>query len=164
MGKEDVPIDNIFETVAVTEDEEASDARKSRTSGLEDPRLSVGSETSGQRPVFGPELPQRHPEAAIRFLSAYVRGARDYVAMIKSATDKTPLYQILVEYTAIKDLSLYPHVVPSGVHPDAGLSVESMEADQDLWVAQGHLRERADILSAVDLSYLDAALRRLGPR
>jgi NitT/TauT family transport system substrate-binding protein len=103
----------------------------------------------------------RSPEAAVRFLVAYLRGARDYVTAIKGGGDRTPLYQILAEYTPIKDLSIYPAMVPSGIRPDGSLNRESLEADQELWASQGHVPQKADLTAAIDLQYLEAALRRL---
>lgn len=111
--------------------------------------------------LYGPEFVQRQPEAAVRFLAAYVRGARDYTAIVKGGGDRTPLYEILAKYTPIKDLSIYPVMHPSGIHPDGALNVQSLEADQDLWASQGHIPQKADLSSAIDLSYLEAALRRL---
>ncbi|HZU07606.1 MAG TPA: ABC transporter substrate-binding protein [Chloroflexota bacterium] len=101
-------------------------------------------------------------EAAVRFLVAYLRGARDYTAMIKGGEDPTPLYQILAEYTPIKDLSIYPVMRPSGIDPNGALNRESLEADQELWASQGHIPQRADLATAIDLQYLEAALQRLG--
>ena len=78
--------------------------------------------------------------------------------------DKTPIYQILADYTPVKDLSLYPSLYPSGIHPDAALNVESLESDQDLWFSQGHLPQKANLKDAIDLSYLEAALKRVDAR
>jgi NitT/TauT family transport system substrate-binding protein len=110
--------------------------------------------------LYSPGFRERYPEAAVGFLVAYVRGAREYNAIMKSA-DRTPVYQILTEYTPIKDLSIYPLMHPSGIHPDAALNVQSLEADQDLWASQGHIAQKADLASAIDLQYLQAALGRL---
>jgi NitT/TauT family transport system substrate-binding protein len=110
--------------------------------------------------LFGPDFPTRYPEAAVRFLVGYVRGAREYTRIMTSG-DRTPIYQILAEYTPIKDLDLYAAMQPSGIHPDASLNMQSLEADQDLWVSQGHVPQKADLTRAVDLQYLQAALQRL---
>ena len=114
--------------------------------------------------MYSPDFVERQPEAAVRWLAAYVRGARDYAAAIKGGGDPTWLYQILAEYTPIKDASVFASVVPSGIHPDAALNVPSLEADQDLWLAQGALPQRADLGPAIDLQYLDTAVARLGPQ
>ncbi|HEY7064532.1 MAG TPA: ABC transporter substrate-binding protein [Chloroflexota bacterium] len=111
--------------------------------------------------LYGPDLAQ-HEEPATRFLAAYVRGARDYNALINSS-DRTPLYEILAAHTPIKDMNIYPAMSPSNIAPDAALNVDSLRADQDLWASEGYVEQRADLDKAVDLHYLQAALQRLGP-
>lgn len=111
--------------------------------------------------LAGPEIAQRRPEALTRWLHAYVRGARDYAAAVKGSGDRTWLYQVLAEYTPLKDLSLLAAITPSGIHPDAGLNVASIESDQELWIGQGFVPQAADLSTAIDLSYLDAAVQRL---
>src|SRR5579875_1177389 len=110
--------------------------------------------------LYGPGFRERYPEAAVGFIKAYIRGARDYNAIMKS-NDRTPVYQILTEYTPIKDLAIYPVMHPSGIHPDAALNVQSLEADQDLWARLGYIPQKADLQTAVDLQYWQEALRRL---
>jgi NitT/TauT family transport system substrate-binding protein len=114
--------------------------------------------------LYSPEFPQRHPEAAIRFMEAYIRGARDYVTTMKGGGDRTPVFQILVDHTPIKDIAVYAAMMPSGVDANAGLNVASLQGDQDLWVSQGHIPQPADLNTAIDLQYQQAALQRLDAR
>jgi NitT/TauT family transport system substrate-binding protein len=112
--------------------------------------------------LYSPEFTRREPEAAVRFLAAYVRGARDYYNVVLQGNgDKTPIFQILADHTPIKDLSIYEAMMPTGMHPDAAVNVASLEADQEMWAAQGHIPQRADLAQAIDLQYLQAALRLL---
>jgi NitT/TauT family transport system substrate-binding protein len=114
--------------------------------------------------LYSPEFPQRHPEAAIRFMEAYIRGARDYVTTMQGGGDRTPIFQILVDHTPIKDLNIYAAMMPSGVDANAGLNLASLAGDQDLWISQGHITQPADLSVAVDLQYQQAALQRLDAR
>ena len=112
--------------------------------------------------LYSPDFPRRAPEAAVRWLVAYLRGARDYYhEVLHGSGDKMPMYRILAEYTPIKDLAIYPAMVPTGLEPNGGLNLASLEGDQELWAAQGHIPQRADLHSAVDLQYLEAARRLL---
>jgi NitT/TauT family transport system substrate-binding protein len=114
--------------------------------------------------LYSPDFAQRR-EAAVRFLVAYLRGARDYSAIMRGGGDRTPLYRTLAEYTPIKDLAIYPLMHPSGIHPDGAINLQSLEADQELWASEGHIQQRADLATAIDPNYLQEALRRLdGPR
>ncbi len=109
--------------------------------------------------LYSPGFRENH-EAAVRFLVAYIRGAREYNSIINS-DDRTPVYEILAQYTPIKDLAMYSVMHPSGIHPDAALNVASLDADQNLWASQGHIQQKADLTQAVDLQYWEAALKRL---
>jgi NitT/TauT family transport system substrate-binding protein len=113
--------------------------------------------------LYSPDFAGRR-EAAVRFLVAYLRGARDYSAIMRGGGDRAPLFRTLAEYTPIKDLAIYPLMHPSGIHPDGAINVQSLEADQELWASEGHIQQRADLATAIDTSYLQEAQRRLDAR
>jgi NitT/TauT family transport system substrate-binding protein len=112
--------------------------------------------------AYSPQFIRDHADAGPRFLAAYLRGARDYVDAFKQGRDKAGVIQVLAEYTPIKDTSLYERMVPSGMDPDGGLNLQSMEYDQDWYIERGHLREKIELSRVVDLSYREAALQRIG--
>jgi len=111
--------------------------------------------------LYAPGFPPHLPDAATRFLVAYLRGVRDYLAAMQGGGDPVPIYEVLAEYTAIKDLQLYATLAPNVYAPDGRPNRASLEADQELWVAQGRIPQRADLVAAVDTQYLDHALRLL---
>ncbi len=112
--------------------------------------------------MYAPGFARDQPAAAERFLAAYLRGARDFVDAVKHGRDRSGVFRVLAEYTPIKDLSMYEHIVPSGIDPDGRLNRESMEADQDWYLARGYIREKIDLSRVIDLSYREAALQRIG--
>src|SRR5262249_45129809 len=95
-----------------------------------------------------------------RFPPASLRGAREHRVLVNSS-DRTPLYEILAAHTPIKDLSIYPAMTPSNIEPDGTLNVESLRADQELWVREGYIEQPADFSQAIDLRYQQAAFERL---
>ncbi len=111
--------------------------------------------------LYATPFPQHQSEAAVRFLVAYLRGVRDYVAAMSGGADRAPIYRILAEYTPIKDLDLYAALAPANLSTDGGLHTESMLADQAFWVQQGLIPQPADLAAAIDLQYLQAARQRL---
>jgi NitT/TauT family transport system substrate-binding protein len=111
--------------------------------------------------LYSPQFPQQHAEAAERFLVAYLRGVRDYVATMQGGADRTPIYRILAEYTPLKDLDLYAALAPANLSPDGALSIDSLRADQEFWVQRGLVPQPVDLTSAIDLHYLEAARRHL---
>jgi NitT/TauT family transport system substrate-binding protein len=112
--------------------------------------------------MYAPDFPREQPEAAVRFLAAYLRGARDFTDAVKHGRDRAGVFRVLAEYTPIKDLSLYEIMVPSGIDPDGALNLDSMNYDQDWYLARGYVREKLDLAAVVDLGYRDAALQRVG--
>jgi NitT/TauT family transport system substrate-binding protein len=112
--------------------------------------------------LYAPGFPPRDPDAATRFLVAYLRGVRDYLVAMQGGGDPMPIYEILAEYTAVKDLNLYATLAPNVYAPDGRPNRASLEADQELWVAQGRIAQRANLVAAMDTQYLDRALRLLG--
>ena len=111
--------------------------------------------------LYSPQFPQQHAEAAERFLVAYLRGVRAYVATMQGGGDRTPIYRILAEYTPLKDLDLYAALAPANLSPDGALSTDSLRADQEFWVQRGLVPQPADLATAIDLHYLEAARRHL---
>lgn len=49
----------------------------------------------------------------------------------------------------------------SGIHPDAALNVQGLEADQDLWARLGYIPQKADLQTAIARQSWQEALRRL---
>ncbi|HEY7061936.1 MAG TPA: ABC transporter substrate-binding protein [Chloroflexota bacterium] len=112
--------------------------------------------------LYSPQFPQQHAEPAVRFLVAYLRGVSDYVAAMTGGADRTPIYQILADYTPIKDVDLYAALAPANLSSDGALHTESLVADQEFWVQRGLIPQPADLSTAMDLQYLEAARRLLG--
>jgi NitT/TauT family transport system substrate-binding protein len=112
--------------------------------------------------LYGPAFAREQPEAARRWLVAYLRGVRDFLAAFDEGKDKAAIVQILTEHTTVKDAALYDRMVLPGFHPDGYLNLASIAADQD-WYAQRNLvRERQPLADLVDHQYLDYAHTRLG--
>jgi NitT/TauT family transport system substrate-binding protein len=112
--------------------------------------------------MYNPDFVREHPDAARRWLVAYLRGARDFADAFRHGRDKAGVIRVLIEHTPIKDPALYEVMVPSGIDPDGGLNQESMEYDQDWYLSRGFTREKIDLGRVVDLSYRDAALQQIG--
>src|SRR5262249_43167223 len=112
--------------------------------------------------MYNPDFAREHPDAARRWLAAYLRGARDFTDAFKHGRDKAGVIRVLSGNTRIKEAALYDAMVPSGIDPDGALNQESMEYDEDWSPSRGYIREKIDPSRVVDLSYLDAALQQIG--
>jgi NitT/TauT family transport system substrate-binding protein len=114
--------------------------------------------------MMSPEFGREHPEAAQRFVNAYVRGARAYYFdwMLKQA-DSASIVQSFVTHTTIKDPTLYDKIGLPSVEPNVSSDpTPSWNVFQDFFVRQGLQEQKIDLSKYVDFSLRDNALNTLG--
>jgi NitT/TauT family transport system substrate-binding protein len=107
---------------------------------------------------YGPSLTAQ-PDAARRFMVAYVRGVRDYLTAFFEGkeTDRA------VDDVRREGIAVPREIIAGGVDPDARLSVASIEAILDWWQQVGALPSKPDLHAMTDNQYVDEAVARLGP-
>jgi NitT/TauT family transport system substrate-binding protein len=103
-------------------------------------------------------------DVANRFMTAYLKGVRDYndAFVKKDATRRQEVIDILAEYTPIKDKPLYDKVIMPGLDPTGKVNVASLKADQEYYLAAGLQERPADFDKMIDMSFANAANLRLG--
>jgi NitT/TauT family transport system substrate-binding protein len=104
-------------------------------------------------------------DLATRYMVAYLRGVRDYNdAFVKNDPAKrAEVVDILAESTPVKQKPLYDRMAYPGLSPNGTVNLATLKADQDYYI-EAKLQERpADLDRAVDQSFAEAAVRRLGP-
>lgn len=112
--------------------------------------------------LYSPSFYQRQPEAARRWMVAYLRGVRDFVAAFDEGRGKAAVVQLLSERTTVQDVALYDRMVQPGLDPDGYLNLPSIAADQDWYARHGLVRERQPLGELVDYQFLAYAHQRLG--
>ncbi|HEY7061486.1 MAG TPA: ABC transporter substrate-binding protein [Chloroflexota bacterium] len=116
-----------------------------------------------QAVILSPVFARDEPEAAKRFVVAHLRGQRDYWrAFIKNETSRDDLVPILTKHTNIKDPDLYARMGTHGVDPNGGIDEAVLDELQSYYLRYGTQQQRVDSSKAVDHSYIDYALQRLG--
>lgn len=108
------------------------------------------------------------PDAAKRFVRAYVHALRDYNdALDKDGKLAGPqsdeVVSILTEYSAIKDPAVYHAIVPPGLNPDGYVNIPTLANDLDFFKQTGDIQGNVTIDQVVDNSFVDAAVKDLGP-
>jgi len=107
------------------------------------------------------------PEAARKFMRAYLRGVRDYndaVVDDKLAGPKgEAVIAILTEYSLIKDPDIYRAIVATACDPDGHLNVDSLKEDLDSFRKEGLIEGKVAVEQALDTSFAEAAVKELGP-
>ena len=104
-------------------------------------------------------------DAAVRFLRAYVKGARIYNRALKggriAGENADDILAILTKYSSIKDPALLRRIAPPALHPDGRVNIDSLQRDFDFYLSQGLVQGRLAVRDFVDEKLLDAALKSL---
>ena len=108
------------------------------------------------------------PHAGRKFMKAFLRGVRDHNDGLDDrgmfAGEKGEgIIAILNEYTSIKDPAFYRTFPLAFCNPDGTVNVDSIREDYAAFKAAGFITNDIDPAKGIDLSFLDAALKELGP-
>ncbi|MBI4321299.1 MAG: ABC transporter substrate-binding protein [Chloroflexi bacterium] len=114
--------------------------------------------------LYSPEFVKNKPDAAKRYMVAYLKAVRYYndafVKKDKKAMDE--VIDILAKSTAVKNKDLYAKMTMPGLDPDGRVMIDSLKFDQDWYMAKGFQKEKADIDKLVDTSFAKYAVEQLG--
>lgn len=117
---------------------------------------------------YSGKFSKERPDAARRFMKAFIRGVRDH----NDGLDDKGMFvgekgegiiAILNEYTSIKDPAFYRAFPLAFCNPDGTLNVDSIKVDYAAFKTAGFITNDIDPEKAIDLSFLQAALKELGP-
>ena len=111
---------------------------------------------------YGPHFVADKPDAANRFMVAYLQGARDYMDAIETGRNRDAVIATLIEYTDVKDPSVYDRMIPAAIDRNGAFDERDLEAQQDYYIETGQQQQRADMQQAVDNHYREFAIGVLG--
>jgi NitT/TauT family transport system substrate-binding protein len=113
---------------------------------------------------LSPVFEQEQPEVVRRFVTAWLRGQREYYrAYIKGETDRAEYNRILSEYTPIHDEALLLRMATSTIEPNNRMDPRTVDELQDYFVRYGTQQQKVDLSKVLDPSYGEYAVQRLGP-
>jgi NitT/TauT family transport system substrate-binding protein len=113
--------------------------------------------------LMSPQFFKDHPDAAQRFVTAYVRGARAYYQDLMKKGDTAAVVKSFVTHTTIQDAALYDRIGLPSVDPNTLTDpAQSWSVFQDFFVRQGLQEQKIDLTSYVDFSLVNSALEKLG--
>ncbi len=117
--------------------------------------------------LFSSNFIEKQPDAARRFMKAFLRAVRFYNDSLKDGMIKgrtaDQVVSILTEYTELKDPAVYRAIAPQGSQPDGRLNMDSLRKDFEFYKTQGWIEGNITVEQAVDTRFIDAALKELGP-
>lgn len=181
LAKGGLTLDDVQLTTLTFPDQPAAYAGKSIDAGfLVEPFVSVAELQHSARNVMpsgeiyagvvpfvlslSPVFEQEQPEAVRRFVTAWLRGQREYYrAYIKGETDKAEYNRILSEYTPIHDEALLVRMASSTIEPNNHMDPRTVDELQDYFVRYGTQQQKVDLSKVLDPSYGEYAVQRLGP-
>lgn len=105
----------------------------------------------------------KNTDLARRWVTAYVKGLRDYLDAFVKNKGKAEMVALLAKYSTVKDLSLYDKMVMPGFDPDGRINADSLIKQQEFFVQNGGVKDRADLKKVIDNQFVDYAVQKLGP-
>jgi NitT/TauT family transport system substrate-binding protein len=114
--------------------------------------------------MYGPKLVEEQQDVARRWMTAYLRGVRDYNdAFSPKRLRRDEVIQTLIKHTPIKDASVYEEIRPAGLDPDGRVEMASVRRDLAYYEQTGKLSQPIDLSKVIDTSFAEYAVQRLGP-
>jgi len=114
--------------------------------------------------MMSPVFARDNPEAGKRFVTAWLRGQRDYWQAPRDEAARTEIVGILVKYLPIKDPALMARTISDSVALNGEIDERPLDDMQNYFVRLGTQPQRVDLSRMIDRSYLEYALERLGRR
>ena len=106
------------------------------------------------------------PDAAKRFMRAYLRGVRDYNDALKDGRIAGPnadeIISILTEYTAIKDAAIFRAINAQGTNPNGRVHEPSLRNDLQFFIDEGLIQGKVTLEQTLDHSFVESAVKDLG--
>ncbi len=111
---------------------------------------------------YSPHFMQKKPNAAEKFMVAYLKGIRDYEEAFVTGKNRSEIIAMLKKYINIESDEVWNNMVPAGLNPDGYLNLESLRNDLEWSKQNGFLEKVPDLNATVDHSYVEKALSVLG--
>lgn len=117
--------------------------------------------------LYSGPFAREKPEAARKFMRAYLRGVRDYNDALKDGRLVGPgsdeIIGILTVATPLKDAATYRVISANGCNPNGRVHDASLKNDLQFFKDEGLIQGEVSVEQAVDNGFVEAALKELGP-
>jgi NitT/TauT family transport system substrate-binding protein len=117
--------------------------------------------------LYSDNFAKNRTPVAVRFMRAYLRAVRFYNGALKDGRLAGPnadaVIAILVADTPFKDAAVLRSITPPGCDPDGRFDVGTLQHDLEFYSSQGLIDGKVSLNDIVDYSFVDAAVKALGP-
>jgi NitT/TauT family transport system substrate-binding protein len=117
--------------------------------------------------LYGPSLTGKRVDVANRFMVAYLRALRDYHGALHDGHLRGPgsdaIVAIMEKHFHVSDPSVFREMTPNSCDPSGRPNVVSLRDDAQTFRKLGFSNTAVDMATVVDLRFVDAAAKTLGP-
>ncbi len=117
--------------------------------------------------VYSAKFMKERPEVAVRFMQAYLRGVRFYMDSLKDGSISGPnadeVIASIIKHTRTKDAALLKRIKPVVINPDGQVNFDGMKKDWEFLKSKGIIEAATTPADIVDMSFVEAAVKKLGP-
>ncbi len=112
--------------------------------------------------LFSKTWIDKQPDQAKAFTVAYLKGVRDYYDAMKGGPKRAEVIEICIKYTSLKDKAVYEKMQWSYMDPNAVISFDGLQDQQEWYSKQGFVSKKANLDGMVDKRFITHALDKLG--
>ncbi|MCC6791761.1 MAG: metal ABC transporter substrate-binding protein, partial [Thermomicrobiales bacterium] len=105
---------------------------------------------------------EQQPEAARRFMIAYLKSVRDYNDAFRKGKDKDAIIEIMAKRSTLNSKEIWAKVKAPGIDPNGYVDAKSVETAQEFHASRGWLKSKVDLAKVIDNQFVDHAIARLG--
>jgi NitT/TauT family transport system substrate-binding protein len=109
--------------------------------------------------MMAPDFRTRNPDAAQRYMIAWLRGVRDYLDAFAKNKNKDDTIKVLQD----NKIAYNPNVQIPDFDPSGRFDVKGMQGLLDWYVQEKQVQTPPDLSRLVDFKLVDAAAAKLGP-
>jgi ABC-type nitrate/sulfonate/bicarbonate transport system substrate-binding protein len=112
--------------------------------------------------IYSPMLVEKYPDAARKWMVAYLRGVRDAVRAYAAPSLSDDMVAIITKYSTLQDPQLIRKIKLAPINPDGYVYEASLRTDIEYFVRSGQLPQAPNLAEIVDSSFVDYAIGVLG--
>ncbi len=117
--------------------------------------------------IYGGRFIDARRDVAQRFMTAFLRGLRAYMAGLKDGRIAGPgadaVIASLIRHGRVKDAGLLRRIVPAAMDPDGRVNAAGIEKDWAFLKQKGFIQATVTPRELIDMSFAAEAARALGP-
>lgn len=109
-----------------------------------------------------PQFMNDEQDVSLRFMAAYLKGVRDYNDAFIKDEGKDEIIDIMTEYTALKDASVWEDVFVTGLDPNGKMFIGDIRDQYEMYKKNGAIRGEFKFDEAIDTSITEKAVDIIG--